>query len=99
MENIYVIYKWIFFLQNIWNPFLFQRLASTCSCNSIASSSITGSVGPYRRFWQLESLPSSSTNSTMTTNLDDFSTLTVIQENLTEEILELDDSPKIRKQR
>ena len=36
----------------------------------------------------------------MTTNLDDFSTLTVIQENLTEEILELDDSPKkIRKQR
>lgn len=35
----------------------------------------------------------------MTTNLDDFSTLTVVQENLTEEILELDDSPKIRKQR
>lgn len=27
-----------------------ERLASTCSCNSIASSSITGSVGPYRRF-------------------------------------------------
>jgi len=26
-----------------------ERLASTCSCNSIASSSITGSVGPYRR--------------------------------------------------
>eukprot|EP00093_Oithona_nana_P013778 13778.XXX_30675_30117_1 [CDS] Oithona nana genome sequencing. len=27
-----------------------ERLASTCSCNSVASSSITGSVGPYRRF-------------------------------------------------
>jgi len=27
-----------------------ERLASTCSCNSVSSTSITGSVGPYRRF-------------------------------------------------
>ena len=76
--------------------FLNQRLASTCSCNSIASSSITGSVGPYRRlkneFWHSASLPST-TNSTLTTNIDDLS----VHDNLTEEILELENSPKIRK--
>ena len=64
-----------------------ERLASTCSCNSVSSTSITGSVGPYRRFWQSANNQSFYSRTTTMTDL----------ENHDEEILELDMSPKKRK--
>ena len=63
-----------------------ERLASTCSCNSVASSSITGSVGPYRRFWQSAQV-SHSLSSWPTTMTD-------LDHDHEDIILELDKSPK-----